>query len=89
MFGDHPDDYTDTHFIPLAIWPALQVFLSISNQWRSDMNGPYALDYNVVPFAMDMIEIPPEDRVEVYQDVRTMERAALDAMRNNTPKPAD
>lgn len=89
MFGDHPDDYTDTHMIPVAIWPALQVFLSISNQWRNDMNGPYALDYNVVPFAMEMQAIPTADRAEVYEDIRTMEHAALNAMRNNAPKPAD
>lgn len=89
MFGDHPDDWTDTHLIPISIWPALQVFLSISNQWRADMNGPFALDYSVIPFALDMHGIEVADRTEVYQDVRTMERTALDTMRKNTPKPAD
>lgn len=51
------------------------------------MSGPVALDYNVIPFAMDMHGIAAEDRIEVYQDIRTMERVALDTMRKNAPKP--
>ena len=88
LFGDHPDDWTDKHEIPISMWTALQVFLAISNQWRSTEGVPYALDYNVIPFAMEMHGVAEEDRIEIYQDVRTMERAALNRMRLKMPKPA-
>lgn len=85
MFGDHPDDWTEHHEIPAAMWAALQVFQAIGNQWRTDFSGVVALDYNVLPFILDTYGIPAADRLEIFHDVRTMERAALDTIKSLKP----
>lgn len=61
-------------------WPALQVFNAMSTQWRQGFGGPTGLDYGVLPAVMDLAGIEPEQRAEVFADVRVMEREALQAM---------
>lgn len=83
MFGDHPDDWTERHEIPDIMWLSVQVFQSVCGQWRVDFSGPSALDYNVLPWVFETFGVEAGDRMEVFQDVRTMERAALDAMKSH------
>ena len=67
-----------------AIWPenreAVEVFLALSTQWRFEgMSGTYfGLDYPGVEAALRMLRI--KDRRAVFDDLRAMERAALEEL---------
>lgn len=52
------------------------MFRSMSTQWRTGMGGITGLDYNVLPWLMKMEGI--DDEAAALNDVRIMERAALD-----------
>lgn len=63
---------------------ALRVWLAMETQWRGQPMGlagarPQGLDYVALPVVFDLLEIP--DRAKVFRQLQTMERAALDAMR--------
>jgi hypothetical protein len=45
------------------------------------MSGPVGLDYAVLPFVMRQCGVSFSDRSNVFEDVRVMESAALEAMR--------
>ena len=62
------------------LWPALELFSALCTQWRVGMGGATGLDYTALPVVMDMLEIAPEDRRERFEEVRVMERAALEVM---------
>lgn len=70
---------------PVEIWPdnlqAVNVFVAMSTQWRIGMNGPTGLDYGVLPEIWRRTKTPPKDRDAVFNDLRTMEDAALETMR--------
>lgn len=61
-------------------WPALALFAALSTQWRVGMAGATGLDYPAVLAVMDVQGIAPEDRRERFDEIRVMERAALDVM---------
>lgn len=48
----------------------------MSTQWRTGMNGITGLDYNVLPWLMKLEGI--EDEATALNDIRLMERAALE-----------
>jgi len=68
----------------LELWPenlaAVDLFMEVSTQWRVGMSGPTGLDYAGVLAVMEINGIAPEDRRERLQELRVMERAALDVM---------
>ncbi|MCU0842962.1 MAG: DUF1799 domain-containing protein [Thiobacillaceae bacterium] len=72
------------HFTPEAVevfpenWPAVRVFDALGTQWRMSMAGPIGLDYAALPMVFDLLGI--EDRAAVFEDLRTMERAALEEL---------
>ena len=80
-WGIPEEEYPD---VPL--WsenlPAFNLFVSVANQWRAGGAGPYALDYNVVLRIMDRMELDRDEYDRLFEDIRTMEAAALDAMGN-------
>jgi hypothetical protein len=57
------------------------VFIAMSTQWRTGMNGATGLDYCALPEIWRRTKTPPKDRDEVFNDLRTMEDAALETMR--------
>ncbi|WP_072166282.1 DUF1799 domain-containing protein [Erwinia sp. E602] len=75
------DDYTDEeHTVSVwpDVWPAFGVFRAMSTQWRTGMNGVTGLDYNVLPWLMKVGGV--EDEATALDDIRVMERAALDVI---------
>jgi len=75
-YGLTPGDYDDVNVdVWPDVWPSFDVFRSMSTQWRTDMNGVTGLDYNVLPWLMKVTGVVEE--ATVFNDVRIMERAAL------------
>lgn len=50
-------------------------------QWRSNMGGPTGLDYAALPAVMRLTGVPPAQRADVFEAIRVLEDAALEAMR--------
>ncbi len=67
------------------IWPenlaAFEAFGGMLTQWRTGMSGPTGLDYAVLPAVLDLQDVPPSARRQMFDDIRLMEAAALEAMR--------
>ena len=65
----------------IEVWPdnlqAVNVFISLTTQWRVNANGPYGLDYNVLFRKLDRMGLTPIEYDGIEEDVRTMEDAAL------------
>ena len=61
-------------------WPALELFSALGTQWRVGMAGATGLDYTAIMAVMDLQNTAPEDRRGLFDDVRVMERAALQMM---------
>jgi hypothetical protein len=64
------------------IWPenlaAFEAFGGLLTQWRTGRTG---LDYAALPVVMDLQDVPPSARRQMFEDIRLMEAAALEAMR--------
>lgn len=77
------------HFerVKTKVWPlhfsVLNVFSSLSTQWRVGANGPSGIDYSVLPVVMDLHNIHQQDRAQLFADLQVMESAALEQMREN------
>jgi hypothetical protein len=71
------------------VWPdnlqAVNMFISMSTQWRTGMSGPTGLDYNALPGVMRMTGIPRASWGTVFEDLRQMEDAALQVMHQAKP----
>lgn len=61
-------------------WDAFQLFSMLRTQWRVGAKGPTGLDYGVVFSCMDTLRIKRRARIEMLDDIRVMEREALDQM---------
>lgn len=68
----------------LEIWPenvpAYGLFSSLRTQWRAGGMGVLGLDYNTLFHKMDRMPLSPEEYLELEEDIRTMEHAALAVM---------
>lgn len=60
---------------------AYQLFLYMQTQWRVSMGGPLGLDYSVAMRKMDRMKLSEAEYDWLEADLRLMEFAALDAMR--------
>jgi hypothetical protein len=71
----------------VEIWPdnllSVNSFIALSTQWRCGYSGPTGLDYAAIPGVLQMLGIARKDWPEVFQDLRTMEDAALLKMHEN------
>lgn len=69
---------------PVEVWPdnlpAVNLFISMSTQWRVGMGGATGLDYAALPAVMAMLCIEESERPQVFEDLRIMESAAIVAM---------
>lgn len=63
-------------------WDAVRLFLGLQTQWRvGPMGGLVGLDYPGVEAAMRMARV--KDRAQLFEQLQTMEFAALEAMHAN------
>ena len=74
--------------IPIEVWPenwpTFLLFSRLSTQWRIGMAGPTGLDYSALYPLLDKVATSSDEWDEIFEDVRVMERAALDAMRETS-----
>ena len=61
-------------------WPAIALFLRVSSQWLTGMNGPTGLNYPSVYPLLDRAAKTPEEWDWLFDDVQQIERAALSEM---------
>jgi hypothetical protein len=70
---------------PVEVWPdnmnGINAFIAMSTQWRTGYGGAYGLDYSALPAVMDLIGISASERAEAFDDLRTLEDAALEVIR--------
>lgn len=80
--GFKAEDYEEE---PLGVWAenweAVAFFIDCcGTQWRHGFGGPTGLDYTAVLAALRTLRLPRDRFQELYADVRTLERAALEEM---------
>ena len=67
------------------IWPdnlaAVNVFISMSTQWRTGMAGATGLDYGALPAVLRLTSVPRGEWPAIFESVRILEDAALECMR--------
>lgn len=72
---------------PTEVWPdnveAVNLFISVSTQWRTSMNGVTGLDYNVLYHKMDRMNLSDEQYEELENEIRILEDSALETMRKS------
>lgn len=61
-------------------WAVLGLFSDMATQWYPGFNGPTGLNYAVLPVVFDLHEIANDKRRAHFNDLRIMERAALEIM---------
>ena len=59
----------------------VRIFSDISTQWRGGASGVIGLDYNVLPMIFEMRQVKKKKRLEIFDGLKIMERAALTEMR--------
>jgi hypothetical protein len=64
-------------------WQTVDLFISVATQWRIGMGGPTGLDYNVLFRVLDSKGLSADDWELSFGDIRIMESAALEAMRQS------
>jgi hypothetical protein len=81
LAGFEPVDYEHDYFeVWPENWPAFAVYQGISNQWRTGMNGPVALDYGVLFHCMDRMHLEDDEYDRLFDDVKVIEAGALSAI---------
>lgn len=61
-------------------WSAVMLFADLSTQWNVGMNGPIGLRYEAIPAVLHARK--QRATPELFNQLRTLERGALEAMRN-------
>lgn len=76
--GFVPSDYEREEF---EVWPenmpSINLFCSVSTQWRMGMNGQTGLDYNVLFQRMERLKLSEQDYEWMFDDIRAIESEAL------------
>lgn len=62
-------------------WAALECFTCLLTQWRTGFNGATGIDYAVLPVVFALNGVEEHQRRARFDEIRIMERAALDAMK--------
>ena len=80
-FGLKPEDIPDEIIEVFPDnWKPFVVFDFMSTQWRSGGFGATGLDYNVIPLALEALEIERSELGVILQDLRVLEAEALKVM---------
>lgn len=58
------------------------LFIAIHTQWRTGMNGPTGLDYNVLYQKMNRMKLTDAEFDQLERDIGVVEREALQIMRS-------
>lgn len=67
-------------------WLAVSVFTVLSTQWRmAPMGGAVGLDYGAIHPTLRLIGVPRAQWAELFNELRVMESAALQTMRDRQP----
>lgn len=64
-------------------WQAWSLFCQVSTQWRIGMGGPTGLDYGAIYPLLDRISADQSEWMDLFDDIQTLERAALKQMSEN------
>ncbi len=84
MFGLTPDDFPE-RLDGFDVWPdtltSINAFISMETQWRIGFAGATGMDYAALPAVLDLMEVPPAERPQLFEDLRAMEAHALTLMR--------
>lgn len=59
-------------------WPIKQIFCAMLSQWNVGMNGVIGLRYEALPMVLEIHGIEAEQKREVFDGLRVMERAAVE-----------
>lgn len=62
-------------------WPVVELFGRLGTQWNVGMSGPTGLRYEAIYPLLDRFVSDDEEWKQAFDDLQIMERAALDAMR--------
>jgi len=85
-FGFSAEDFE----VEIAVWPdcwaSFECFAAMQTQWRTGMAGATGLDYVALEPVMRLRGIPKAERIHTFEDIRTMEMAALEVMQSNREK---
>ena len=85
MYGLTIEEATQGQVV--EVWPdnllAVNTFVAMSTQWRVGAMGATGLDYTALIDVMKLIGVPAKNRGDVFEDVRTMEDAALKLMKES------
>lgn len=83
--GFLPEDFEgDPVEVWPEMWPAVELFCRLGTQWHvSPAGGATGLRYEALYPLLDRHCADPDDWQQLFDDVRVMERAALDTMQNN------
>jgi hypothetical protein len=74
------DDYLETAEVWPENWPIFSLFLNLQTQWQTGMAGSVGLRYEALYPLLDRHFA--DDWQQAFDDMRVMERAALEAMRD-------
>ncbi len=79
VFGLDAADFADADMVDVwpCNWPAVQLFASVSTQWRVGMNGATGLDYAALAAAMAMLGVKRKKRAALFGQVCRMEAEIL------------
>ena len=80
MFSDDEKTVSSLGFFGFDADDVTADEVEVSGQWRVSMAGAYALDYNAVDVAMDMMGVKKRRRKKLFGFLRVMEREALSIM---------
>jgi Phage related hypothetical protein (DUF1799) len=61
----------------------VNTFIAMGTQWRLGPAGPIGLDYAALPAVMRLMGVAKGSRADVFDDIRTLEDAALETMRKS------
>ncbi|MEP6587509.1 MAG: DUF1799 domain-containing protein [Polaromonas sp.] len=61
-------------------WQAFSLFCKLQSQWNVGMSGATGLQYLVLFALMDRLKLSDDDHDALFDDIQTLERAALEAM---------
>lgn len=76
--GFCPEDY---EIDPVDLWPenepAINLFLTLSSQWRMGTGGAIGLDYTPFFARMERMRLTDEAYDQLFEDIRVIESEAL------------
>lgn len=75
---DRPPTDDPLLILPHDLQACVSLFTAVSTQWNVGMGGPICLRYEALPFALQAHGIPRAHWRAVWDDIRSMEAAALE-----------